>query len=78
MDRHKYTQALAQFRSTEKYLPLIHNVFIRRCVAEGAQIRITSAQSGSAYLNGHPGDVHGAQIAANRAWRAFPQRHDCP
>jgi len=78
MDRHEYTQALAEFRSTEKDLPLIHNGFIRGCVAEGAQIRIVSAQAGSSYLKGHPGDVRGAQAAADHAWRAFPQRHDCP
>ena len=79
MDRHEYARALAEFRSTEKYIPLIHDALIRSCVAEGAQIRIVSASAGSAFLERHAGDVRGAQVAADRAWRSFPQqRHDCP
>lgn len=78
MHGHQYHRALATFRSTERYLTLIHDRFIRKCVAEGADIRVVSAQAGAVYLDQHSGDVRGAQSAADRAWRAFPMRHDCP
>jgi predicted Zn-dependent protease len=78
MAKGQYASALEMLQSSQKYLPLIRNTFIRSCVAEGADLRIVSARAGQEYLAGHPGDAKGAATAADRAWRAFPQRHDCP
>lgn len=78
MQQHQYARALAELQSTKRYLPEIQNVRLRECVADGAQIRIVSAQAGRTYLEHHPRDVAGAQLAADRAQRAFPMRHDCP
>jgi hypothetical protein len=78
MRKGSYSQALDELRSTAQYLPTIHNPNTRRCVGEGANIRITSASAGQKYLATHPGDLAGAKVAADAAWRAFPMSHNCP
>lgn len=72
-----YSKALDELRSTAQYLPTIHDPNTRRCVGEGANIRITSASAGQKYLVAHPGDLAGARVAADAAWRAFPMSHNC-
>jgi hypothetical protein len=73
-----YAREVALLESTARFLPEIHNAFIRGCVAEGANIRIASSKAGAQYLATHPRDTAGAKVAAERAWRNFPMRHDCP
>lgn len=78
MAQHRYTAALAMLSDTEKFLPRIHDAFVRGCVGEGAGVRIASAKAGNAYLSSHPRDVAGAQLAARRAWTSYPMGHNCP
>lgn len=76
--KHDYSRALAELEATERYLPLIHDAFIRKCVAQGANLRLVSARAGAAYELRHPKDVTGATSAAHRAWVTFPMSHNCP
>ncbi len=73
-----YAKALKELRATSTMLPSIHNAFTRRCVAEGANMRIASASAGETFLARHPSDRPGAKAAADRAWRTFPMKDNCP
>jgi hypothetical protein len=73
-----YAKAVAEFQSTISYLQSIHDVLVRKCVAEGANIRIASAAAGKTFLVRYPHDLAGAKVVSNGAWRAFPSRTDCP
>lgn len=78
MSHYRYAEALKHLDSTYGYLSAIENPFTRKCVAESAQLRITSAKAGGAYMSGHSGDYSGAKDAADKAWRTFPIMHNCP
>jgi hypothetical protein len=73
-----YARALELLEATKQYLPSIQNVDTRRCVGEGADLRIASATAGKSYLSKHPGDASGARSAYHAAWMAFPLSHNCP
>ncbi len=73
-----YQGALRRVRSTLKYLPLIGDRKIRKCVAEGAYSRIAEATAASAFLKKHPGDRAGAAAAVRRTAQAYPFTGNCP
>ena len=78
MNQYRFAEALQHLDSTYGYLLAIKDPFTRKCVAEGAQLRITSAKAGVAYLSGHSGDYSGAKDATDKAWQTFPMMHNCP
>jgi hypothetical protein len=78
MDSGQYAAAVKELRSTLPFLSLIRDPFIRNCVADGANIRIIAASAGADYLVQSPYDKRGAKAAADRAWKAYPMRHNCP
>lgn len=76
--RSDYAKALKLLDGTRPYVSSIHDANTRRCVGEGADIRISSARAGEAYIAAHPGDKDGAKAAYNKAWTAFPLQGNCP
>jgi hypothetical protein len=73
-----YSKALIALHGSARYLPTIHDPFIRACVASGSDLRIAAATAGANVLTRNPADVKGAAAAAHDAWIHFPSRHDCP
>ena len=73
-----YARALARLRATSAYAPGIHDALTRRCINEGANMRIASATAGQMFLSAHPGNYAGAHAAATRAWRNYPLSGLCP
>ncbi len=78
MDRGHYAEALKMVRSTERFLSTISDKRVRKCVAEGAQMRIVEAIAGAAYLKKHNRNFSGARLASQKAWRALVFTDVCP
>jgi hypothetical protein len=73
----KCALAVKELRDSATYLSTIRNV-TRKCVAQGANLRLASASAGEAYLSARPGDLNGAKAAAHQTWLAYPVSRNCP